>query len=146
MMQECLGQFLRGPCRQVRILADKNIDTLLDDLQQHLWVFHSFNVDVAWAARFGQNFQGFGFDPCCAHFDFPFAFSPSSTRRRLFKTYLRVRTACTVRFSLRAIRSWSILESSNAKSCSSSAGVQGRPVGRGPSFIWLSPSVHPLGA
>src|SRR5258707_2038168 len=127
MMQECLGQFLRGPRRQVRILADKNIDTLLDDLQQHLWVFHSFNVDVAWAARFGQNFQGFGFDPCCAHFDFPLAaFSLSSTSRRLFKTYLRERMACTVRFSLLAIRCWSILESSNAKSCSSSAGVQSR--------------------
>src|SRR5258706_12783881 len=72
-----------------------------------------------------------------------FAFSPSSTSRHLFKTYLRVRTACTVRFSLRAIRSFSILESGNAKSCSSSAGVQGRPVGRGPSFISPSPSAPP---
>jgi hypothetical protein len=35
---------------------------------------------------------------------------------------------------------------SNAKSCSSSAGVQGRPVGRGPSFIWLSLSAPALQA
>src|SRR5213078_1440865 len=46
--------------------------------------------------------------------------------------------ACTDRFSFRAIDGLSRPDASNAKSCASSAGVHGRPVGRGPSFIWLS--------
>src|SRR6266403_3610978 len=48
--------------------------------------------------------------------------------------------ACTDRFSFRAIDGLSRPDASNVKSCASSAGVHGRPVGRGPSFIWLSPS------
>jgi hypothetical protein len=48
--------------------------------------------------------------------------------------------ACTDRFSFRAIDGLSRPDASNAKSCSSSAGVQGRPVGRGPSFISHPPS------
>src|SRR5258706_12415057 len=54
--------------------------------------------------------------------------------------------ACTDRFSFRAIDGLSRPDASNVKSCASSAGVHGRPVGRGPSFIWLShlqpPALH----
>jgi hypothetical protein len=83
--------------------------------------------------------------PTAIPFYFPLAFSPSSTSR-LFRWLFRLVMACTLRCSFRAIKVMSIFDSSNAKSCASSAGVQGRPVGRGSSFIWLSPSVHPLGA
>src|SRR5258707_15774099 len=51
--------------------------------------------------------------------------------------------ACTDRFSFRAIDGLSRPDASNVKSCASSAGVHGRPVGRGPRFIWLSPSARP---
>src|SRR6266436_6254724 len=54
--------------------------------------------------------------------------------------------ACTDRFSFRAIDGLSRPDASNVKSCASSAGVHGRPVGRGPSFIWLSPSAPALQA
>src|SRR4029453_269748 len=55
--------------------------------------------------------------------------------------------ACTDRFSFRAIDSLSRPDASNAKSCASSAGVHGRPVGRGPSFIGfrLQPQPRPAG-
>ena len=52
-------------------------------------------------------------------------------------------TALIVRFNFRAIRALSIFKASNAKSCTSSARVQGRPVGRGPSLIFPSPSARP---
>src|SRR6476646_3506355 len=52
--------------------------------------------------------------------------------------------ACTDRFSFRAIDGLSRPDASNVKSCASSAGVQGRPVGRGPSFILLSLSAPTL--
>src|SRR5258708_38825706 len=77
---------------------------------------------------------------------FPFAFSPSSTSRPLFRWLFRLVMACTDRFSFRAIDGLSRPDASNAKSCASSAGVHGRPVGRGPSFIWLSPSAPALQA
>src|SRR5258705_11867716 len=48
--------------------------------------------------------------------------------------------ACTDRFSFRAIEGLCRPDASKVKSCASSAGVHGRPVGRGPSFILLSPS------
>src|SRR5258706_8477158 len=54
--------------------------------------------------------------------------------------------AGTVRFSFRAINGLSMSDASNAKSCASSAGVHGRPLGRGPSFILLSPSARALQA
>src|SRR5438445_13258018 len=63
---------------------------------------------------------------------FPFAFSPSSTSRPLF------------RWLFRLVDGLSRPDASNAKSCASSAGDHGRPVGRGPSFIWLSPSAPAL--
>ena len=69
-----------------------------------------------------------------------------STSRRLFKMALRLRMAGTVRFNFRAIKTLSIFESNSAKSCASSAGVHGRPLGRGPSFILLSPSARALQA
>jgi hypothetical protein len=69
-----------------------------------------------------------------------FAFSPSSTSRRLFKMVLRLRMAGTVRFNSQAITAISIFESSSAKNCASSAGVHARLAGRGPSFILLLPS------
>jgi len=50
---------------------------------------------------------------------------------------LRLRMAGTVRFNFRAIKALSIFESNSANSCVSSAGVHGRPLGRGPSFILL---------
>jgi hypothetical protein len=56
------------------------------------------------------------------------------------RTIRRMVVALTVRFSFRAIEGLSIFDSSSAKSCASSAGVHGRPLGRGPSFISLSPS------
>src|SRR6266478_8197932 len=71
---------------------------------------------------------------------FPFAFSPSSTSRPLFRWLFRLAMACTDLFSFRAIDGMSRPDASNVKSCASSAGVHGRPVGRGPSFILLSPS------
>src|SRR5258705_13317588 len=77
---------------------------------------------------------------------FPFAFSPSSTSRPLFRWLFRLVMACTDRFSFRAIDGLSRPDASNVKSCASSAGVHGRPVGRGPSFIWLSPSAPTLQA
>ena len=55
-----------------------------------------------------------------------FAFALRTTRR--------VVMAPTVRFSFRAIKALSIFDSSNAKSCPSSSGVHGRPLGRGPSL------------
>ena len=55
---------------------------------------------------------------------------------------LRLRITGTVRFNFRAIRALSIFESNSANSCASSAGVHGRPLGRGPSFILLSPSAE----
>src|SRR5258706_3142648 len=48
--------------------------------------------------------------------------------------------ASTDRFSFRAIDGLSRPDASNVKSCASSAGVHGRPVGRGPSFISASSS------
>jgi hypothetical protein len=54
------------------------------------------------------------------------------------RTDSRLLMAVTVRFSFRAIKSLSIFDSSNAKSCASSWGVHGRPLGRGPSFISVS--------
>src|SRR6266404_4794016 len=77
---------------------------------------------------------------------FPFAFSPSSTSRPLFRWLFRLVMACTDRFSFRAIDGLSRPDASNVKSCASSAGVHGRPVGRGPSFIWLSPQPQALQA
>src|SRR5258708_20940651 len=59
---------------------------------------------------------------------------------------LRLRMAGTVRFNFRAIKALSIFESNSANSCASSAGVHGRPLGRGPSFILLSPSARALQA
>jgi|BarGraIncu00222A_1022003.scaffolds.fasta_scaffold30852_3 hypothetical protein len=58
------------------------------------------------------------------------------------RTFSRVFMATTVLFSLRAIEDLSIFDSSNAKSCASSGGVHGRPLGRGPSFISLSLSAR----
>jgi hypothetical protein len=58
-----------------------------------------------------------GFDSLVqSHCYFPFAFSPSSTRRRFFKTLFRWPMASTVRFNLLAITILSILDSSNARS------------------------------
>jgi hypothetical protein len=57
------------------------------------------------------------------------------------RTFSRVVMAMTVRFSFRAIKGLSIFDSSNAKSCASSWGVHGRPMGRGPSLI-SSPSAR----
>jgi hypothetical protein len=54
----------------------------------------------------------------------------------------RVLTAITVRFSFSAIEGLSIFVSSNARSCASSSGVHGRPLGRGPVFICPSPSAR----
>jgi hypothetical protein len=54
------------------------------------------------------------------------------------RTDSRLLMAVTVRFSFRAIKSLSIFDSGNAKSCASSWGVHGRPLGRGPSFISVS--------
>jgi hypothetical protein len=88
--------------------------------------------------RFGKEFDPITYLETIP-FHFPFAFSPSSTRRRLFRVRLRVRMANTVRFNFRAIKALSIFKSSNAKSCASSGGVHGRLAGRGPSFILLSP-------
>jgi hypothetical protein len=65
-----------------------------------------------------------------------------STRRRLSKMTRRLAIADTVRFNFRAIEALSIFESSNARSCASSAGVHGWPAGRGPSLISLSPSAR----
>jgi len=73
---------------------------------------------------------------------FPFAFSPSSTRRRFFKMDRCLAIADTVRFNFRAIDGLSIFESSSARSCASSAGVHRRPVGRGPIIISPSPSAR----
>jgi hypothetical protein len=57
-----------------------------------------------------------------------------------FRVLFRVCMAETVRFSFRAIKTLSVFESSNAKSCASSSGVHSRPLGRGP-VILLSPLV-----
>jgi hypothetical protein len=76
---------------------------------------------------------------------FPLLPQPS-TGRCLFKMALRLRMAGTVRFNFRAIKAVSIFESSSANSCASAAGVHGWPLGRGPSFIWLSPSAPVLQA
>jgi hypothetical protein len=57
------------------------------------------------------------------------------------RALIRALMAMTVHFSFRAIKGLSIFDSSNAKSCASSAGVHGRPLGRGPSFIAASTSV-----
>jgi hypothetical protein len=61
------------------------------------------------------------------------------------RTFSRVVMATTVRFSFRAIEGLSIFEFSRAKSCASSAGVHGRPLGCGPSFISLSDCARPAG-
>jgi len=58
--------------------------------------------------------------PRPAHF--PFAFSPSSTGRRLFKMVRRLAIADTVRSNFGAMEAMSIFESVIAKSCASSAG------------------------
>jgi hypothetical protein len=58
------------------------------------------------------------------------------------RTFSRVVMAMMVRFSFRAIEAVSIFEFSSAKSCASSAGVHGRPLGLGPSFIFISPPCH----
>jgi hypothetical protein len=67
-----------------------------------------------------------------------FTFSPSSTSPRLFKMSRRLAIADTVRFNFRAIEGLSIFESISARSCASSAGIHGRPAGRGPCFILTS--------
>jgi hypothetical protein len=55
---------------------------------------------------------------------------------------LRLLMAETVRFKFQAIKALSIFESSNIKSCASSAGVHAWLAGRGPSFISPWPSVR----
>jgi hypothetical protein len=61
---------------------------------------------------------------------------------RPLRVYFLDSTALIVRFNFRATRALSIFKASNAKSCASSARVQGRPVGRGPSLIFPSPSAQ----
>jgi len=46
--------------------------------------------------------------------------------------FFRELIALTVRFNFRATKIRSIFDSNNARSCASSTGVHGRPVGRGP--------------
>jgi hypothetical protein len=60
--------------------------------------------------------------------------TPSSDHSFPFalRTFSRVVMAIMVRFSFRAIEGLSIFEFSSAKSCASSAGVHGRPLGAGP--------------
>jgi hypothetical protein len=62
-----------------------------------------------------------------------FVFALRTDSRRLLR-------AITVRFSFLAIKFLSVFGFSNVRSCASSSGVQGRPRGRGPSFISSSAS------
>jgi hypothetical protein len=71
VIHRCLGQLLRGLRRRLRILPDKIVHRLFDDLPEHIGVFHPFGKGIARAVRRGQNLYGLCLGLCCGHLRHP---------------------------------------------------------------------------
>ncbi len=71
VIHKCLGQLLRGLRRRLRILPDKIVHRLFDDLPEHIGVFHPFGKGIARAVRRGQNLYGLCLGLCCGHLRHP---------------------------------------------------------------------------